>query len=177
MKFKHEKHTDLAFKFREHNFRRCFMWKQWTTHQQPPMLEWTQAYPWPPSAPTTPHRSEATQSKSEAFFFTLKADLEKWETSPWEEESRECERKRWEKKKKKRKVEEFELWSERKREKGIKNYKFFTSSWTVRLQICNLTIAEMQNILGLHTRVWKEFMGLGSKIAIWGVFKPPMLVL
>ena len=30
MKFKHEKHSDLAFKFRKHDFTRCFMRKQWT---------------------------------------------------------------------------------------------------------------------------------------------------
>ena len=27
-----EKHSDLAFKFRKHNFTRCFMRKQWTVY-------------------------------------------------------------------------------------------------------------------------------------------------
>ena len=30
VKFKHEKHSDLAFKFSKHDFTRCFMRKQWT---------------------------------------------------------------------------------------------------------------------------------------------------
>ena len=43
--------------------------------------------------------------------------------------------------------------------------------------MCNLTVARMQNILGLHTRTWYDFKDLDGKIANGGVFAPSMLVL
>ena len=55
--------------------------------------------------------------------------------------------------KKKKKIEVKGVWSERKREKRLKKYLIFASSWIVRLHICNLTVAEMGTFLGLHTRI------------------------